>query len=81
MSGDMLAQYSKELLLEMKQTLVRVSNPPMKLAKLNRNKTKPLGFQKVGLESERPRVIWFGHLLVLCRTRKCWSQHVLLHLE
>jgi hypothetical protein len=37
MSGNMLARYSKEHLLEMKQTLVRVSNPPKKLA--TRDKT------------------------------------------
>jgi len=53
MSKYMLAQYSKEHLLETKQTLVRVNNPPKKLA--TRDKTKPLGFQKVGPESEQPR--------------------------
>jgi hypothetical protein len=71
MSENMLAQYSKEHLLETKQTLVRVSNPPKKLA--TRDKTKPLGFQRVGPESEQPRVIWLEHLLVLFRTGKCWS--------
>jgi hypothetical protein len=30
----------------------------------------------MGLESEKLKVIWLGHLLVLCRTGKCWSQHV-----
>jgi hypothetical protein len=79
MSEYMLAQYSKEHLLETKQTLVRVNNPPKKLA--TRDKTKPLGFQRVGPESEQPRVLWLKHVLVLFRTGKCWSQHVLLHLE
>jgi hypothetical protein len=79
MSGDMFAQYSKEHLLEIKQTLVHVNNPLKKLA--TKDKTKPLGFQKVGPESEQPKVIWLRHLLVLCRLGKCWSQHVLLHLE
>ncbi len=78
MSENMLAQYSKKHLLKTKQTLVHVSDPPKKLA--TRDKTKPLGFQRVGPESEQPRVIWLEHLLVLFRTGKCWSQHVLLHL-
>ncbi len=77
MSEYMLAQYSKEHLLETKQTLVRVNNPPKKLA--TRDKTKPLGFQRVGPESEQPKVIWLGHLLILCKMGKCRFQHVLLH--
>ncbi len=63
----------------MKQTLIHVSDLPKKLA--TGDKIKPLGSQSVGLESEQPKVIWFGHLLVFSRTWKCWSQHVLLHLE
>jgi hypothetical protein len=79
MSRDMLTRYSKEHLLETKQTLVHVNNPPKKL--VTRDKTKPLSFQRGGPESEQPKVIWLGHLLILCRTGKCRSQHVLLHLE
>jgi len=69
MSGNMLARYSKEHLLETKQTLVHVSNPPKKL--VTRDKTKPLRFQRVGPESEQPKVIWLGHPLILCRMGKC----------
>jgi len=69
MSGDMLTRYWKEHLLKTKQTLVCVSNPPKKFT--TRDKTKPLGFQRVELESEQPRVIWLGHFLVLCRMGKC----------
>jgi hypothetical protein len=79
MSGDMLAWYLKEHLLELKQTLVHVSNPPKKLTTMD--KIKPLGFQRVGPKNEQPKVIWFRHLLVLCKMKKCRSQYVLLHLE
>jgi hypothetical protein len=44
-------------------------------------KTEPLGSQKVGHESEHPRVTWFKHLIMPFGTGKCWSQHVLLRLE
>ncbi len=38
---------------------------------VTRDKTKPLGSQRVGLESEQPRVTWFKHLVVLLGMRKC----------
>jgi hypothetical protein len=69
MSEDMLTRYLKEYLFKTKHTLVCVSNPPKKFT--TRDKTKPLGFQRVEPESEQPRVIWLGHLLVLCRMGKC----------
>jgi hypothetical protein len=75
----MLAQYSKEHLLKTKQTLVHVSDMSNKLT--TRDKTKPLGFQSVGPKSEQPKVIWLRYLLIFSRMGKCWSQHVLLHLE
>jgi hypothetical protein len=79
MSGDVLAQYQKERLLELKQIVARVSYLSKKFA--TRNKTKPLGSQRVGFESKQIGVIWFKHLVLLSGMRKCWSQHVLLHLE
>jgi hypothetical protein len=50
MNGNMLTQYLKECLLEVKQTPTCVSDLLKKLA--TRDKTKPLDFEKVGLESE-----------------------------
>jgi hypothetical protein len=41
MSKDVLTRYIKECLLEVKQTLARVSNMPKKPA--TRDKTQPLG--------------------------------------
>jgi len=49
MSKDVLVRYSKEYLLERKQTCVRVSNSPKKLA--IGGKIKPLGPQRVGHEN------------------------------
>jgi hypothetical protein len=46
-----------------------------------RNKIEPLGFHRVGFENKQLGVTWFRHLVMLFGTRKCWSQHVLLHLE
>jgi len=40
---------------------------------------KPLDFQKVGHESEHPRVTWFKCFVMPFGMRKCGSQHVLLH--
>jgi hypothetical protein len=71
-------QYLKERLLEGKQTPICVNDPPKKLA--TRGKIEPLGSQKVGHESRHLRVTWLGHLIVPFGTRKCRSQHVLLHL-
>jgi len=54
MSGDVIAWYLKECLLEAKQILVCVGNPPKKL--IIGDKTKPLSSQKVKLKNEQPRV-------------------------
>jgi hypothetical protein len=79
MNGDIHVQYSKERLLKGKQILTHVSDPPKKPA--TKGKTKPLGFQFVGHESGHLGVTWLEHLIVSFGTRKCWFQHVLLHLE
>jgi hypothetical protein len=70
---------SKERLLKGKQTPTRLSDPPKK--PITKDKTKPLGSQRVGPESEQLGVTWFRHLVIRFGTRKCWSQHVLLHLK
>jgi phosphoribosylaminoimidazole-succinocarboxamide synthase len=49
MNKDMLAQYTKEYLSEVKQTLIRVNDSLKKLA--IGFKIKPLDFKRVGLES------------------------------
>ncbi len=46
----MFAWYLKEHVLEVKRILIRVHDPPKKPS--TRGKTKPLGSQKVGLESD-----------------------------
>jgi hypothetical protein len=69
----------KEHLLKAKQTFVHVGDPPKKLTTMD--KIKSLSSQRVGLESEQPTVTWFEHLVMPFGTRKCQSQHVLLHLE
>ncbi len=43
------------------------------------DKTEPLRFQKVGPKSRQPRVTWHVYLVAPFGTRKCQSQHVLLH--
>jgi hypothetical protein len=66
-------------LLETKQILTCVDDLPNKHA--IRDKIKPLGSQKVGLENGQPRVTWLKHFVVPFGMGKCQSQHVLLHLE
>jgi hypothetical protein len=73
----MLAQYPKECLLETNQTPTRVGDSPKKLA--IGDKTKPLGFQRVGPDSGQPSVTWLGHLILPFRTWKCQFQNVLLY--
>jgi len=63
----------------MKQTFAHVGDPQKKPK--TKDKTKPLGFQRVGLESEQLGVTKLGHFVVPFGTRKCQFQHVLLHLE
>ncbi len=65
----MLTQYSKEQLLEGKQILARVSDLPKKLT--TGGKTKPLSFQKVGHESEHPKVTWLKHFIMSFGMGKC----------
>jgi len=77
MSGNMLTRYLKKKLLEAKQTPTRVGDLPKKPT--TKDKTKPLSSQSVGLESKQLGVKWLEHLVVLSITRKCQSQHVLLH--
>jgi hypothetical protein len=60
-----------------RQTSTHVGDSPKKPA--IGDKTKPLGFQRVGLESGQLEVIWFEYFIVPSKTRKCQSQHVLLH--
>jgi hypothetical protein len=79
MSGNVLAWYLKECLLEAKQIPIHVNDSPKKLA--TKDKTKPLGFQRVGLKSEQLKVTGLGYLIVPFRMKKLWSQHVLLHLK
>jgi hypothetical protein len=79
MNEDVLTQYPKECLLEVKQTLVHVGDSLKKPT--TRDKTKPVGFQRVGPKNEQLGVTWLGHLIVPSRMGKCQSQHVLLHLE
>jgi len=67
----------KEHLLEARQTFVHVDDSPKKLA--IGDKTKPLGFQRVRLENRQPKVMWFQYFIMPSKTRKCQSQHVLLH--
>lgn len=69
MSRDMFTWYLKEHVLEMRQTPTRVHNPPKKPS--TRGKTKPLGFQNVGLESKQPRVTRLEYLVVPFGTKKC----------
>jgi hypothetical protein len=77
MSEDMFTQYSKERLLKRKYILVHVINLPKKHA--TGGKTKPLSSQKVGYENGHPKVTWLEHLIMSSRTKKCQSQHMLLH--
>jgi len=58
---------------------VHVGNLPKKFA--TSDKIERLNFQRVGLESEQLGVTWSGHFVVPSQMGKCWSQHVLLHLE
>jgi hypothetical protein len=79
MSKDVFMRYPKECLLEWKQRLTCVSDPPNKLA--IKGTTKPLGSQRVGHESRHLRVTWLEHLVMPPRTKRCRFQHVLLHLK
>jgi len=79
MSKYVFAWYLKECLLKGKQILVHVSNllkkPTIEV------KIEPLGFQKVEHKNRHIRVTWLIHFVMSFGTKKCQSQHVLLHLE
>jgi hypothetical protein len=62
-----------------KQTFVHVGDLGKKPT--TKDKTKPLGSYKVGLESGQSRVTRLGHLVLPSGMGKCQFQHVLLHLE
>jgi len=62
MSEGVLTQYLKERLLKGEQILAHVNDLPKKLP--TRGKIEPLGFQRVGHESEYLGVTSLGHLLV-----------------
>jgi hypothetical protein len=55
----------KEHLLEVRQIPIRVCNLPKKLT--TRDKTKPLGSQRVGFDNEQPRV----EMNYKCRNDQC----------
>ncbi len=61
----------------MKQTPTCVNDPPKKPT--TGDKIEPLNFQKVGFESGQPKVIELGCPIVRSITKKCQSQHVVLH--
>jgi hypothetical protein len=69
----------KNILLQVRQILARVGDPLKKPA--TRDKIKPLGFQRVGLEVRQLGVTWFAYPIVPFGTRKCHFQHVLLYPE
>jgi hypothetical protein len=77
MNSDVLVRYPKEHLLKRKQFFAHVNILPKKFA--TEGKIKPSGFQKEGHESKHLRVTWFGHFIMPFGTKKCQSQHVLLH--
>ncbi len=67
----------ERMFVRSKQTHARVGNLPKKPT--IRDKIKPLGSQRVGPESGQPKLTRFEYLIVPCGTRKCQSQHGLLH--
>jgi hypothetical protein len=77
MNENMFVWYLKEHVLELRQTPTCVYDLVKQPS--TKGKTKPLSFQKVGLESRLPRVIGFKYLVMSSRTKKCQYQHVLLH--
>jgi len=58
---------------------VPISDPPNKCT--TGGKIEPLSSQRVGHENKHLGVTWFGHFRVPFKMKKCWSKHVLLHLE
>jgi hypothetical protein len=65
----MFARYPKECILKVKQTPTRVGDSLKKHVTMD--KTKPIGFQKVGFDNGQFRVTWFKHVVMSFRTRKC----------
>jgi len=79
MSKYVFAWYLKERLLKGKQIPIHVNNP-LKKPTIG-VKIEPLSFQKVEHKNRHIKVTWFIHFVMSSGTRKCQSQHVLLHLE
>jgi hypothetical protein len=79
MNKDVFMWYLKEHLLKGKQILVHVSNS-LKKPTIG-VKIEPLGFQKVEHKNRHIKVTWLIHFVMPSGSRKCQSQHVLLHLE
>jgi hypothetical protein len=69
MSENVLAQYLKECVLKVKQTLVHVGDLLKKPT--TRDKIQSLGFQMVEPKSKQLRVTWLRHLVVPFGMGKC----------
>jgi hypothetical protein len=70
MNWNMFTWYLKECLLEAKQAPTYGGDLPKKTTE---DKTKPLIFQRVGLESGQPRVIGLRYFIMPSRMGKCQS--------
>ncbi len=69
MNEVMFAWYLKERLLKTKQTPI-CAGDSLKKPTIE-DKTKPLGFQKVGLENGQPKVTRLVRFIVQSRMGKC----------
>jgi hypothetical protein len=67
MNGNMLIWYLKECLLKSKQIIAHVGDSPK--TPTTKDKTKPLGFQKMEHESKQPKVTWLGYFVMPLITR------------
>jgi hypothetical protein len=79
MNGNMFTWYLKECLLGGRETFACVGNLVKKFTIAD--KMKQLSFQKMELKSGQPGVTRFGYSIMSSKTRKCQSQHVVLHPE
>jgi hypothetical protein len=69
MIKDLLVWYLKEHLLEVWQTPIHVSNPPK--MRTTRDKTEPLGSQKVGPKNKQLKVTMLMYFVVPYGMGKC----------
>jgi hypothetical protein len=69
MNKDVFTRCLKECVLKVKQTLAHVGDLFKKPT--TRDKTQPLGFQRVGPKSEQLGVTWLRHLVVPFGMGKC----------